>query len=512
MLACDRARFAGDPVAAVAAETLQRGGRGARADRGRLRGARLRCSTRSGRATRAPRSSMTVTTSPTTTPRTSGSGRSRGRTSATASVSARATWKPASPRPTWSSRRRSGRPARSTRTMEPHASVAHWEDGRLHVWTGTQTPFNLRSDLAGIFGIDEDRIRIVVPSHGRCLRREDVRPPRGDRRVRWLARPAVPSVPSSTAERGVADAQSPSGGDPGPAGRARRRDAPREGSRMLGGHRRVRRLRAGRRAEDGLCGPGARTGSRTSRSSRAASTRTSRRTALFGATGRCRRCGRPSGRWTCSPSGWTPIRSSCVSRTCSRKAIATRPARSSTTSGSRSASRRRPPRSAGTRAGKRKGLCVLMKGMQTPSRAGIAIEASDDGTFTLRCATAEMGQGARRAVSLLAAELLGVDVDRIRFPDPDTDLVPYDTRTTSSRSTYIMGRALVDAVSDLQENGQRGYGEVEIPGRARSRHRPGGRLATTGIRAPAPPRYGSTRRPARSRSCACTPPSMRAGS
>ena len=111
-----------------------------------------------------------------------------------------------------------------------------------------------------------------------------------------------------------------------------------------------------------------------------------------------------------------------------------------------------------------KGLCVLMKGMQTPSRAGIGIEASDDGSYTLRCATVEMGQGARRAVSLLAAELLEVDVTSIRFPDPDTDLVPYDTRTTSSRSTYIMGRALVEAVRDLKENGRHGYGEVEIPG------------------------------------------------
>jgi CO/xanthine dehydrogenase Mo-binding subunit len=104
---------------------------------------------------------------------------------------------------------------------------------------------------------------------------------------------------------------------------------------------------------------------------------------------------------------------------------------------------------------------VILKGMQTPSRASIAIEAADDGTFTIRCATAEMGQGAISAISLMAAELLEVPVEKIRFPTPDTDVVPYDTRTTSSRSTYMMSRALEAAVRDLRESGgSRGQGEV----------------------------------------------------
>jgi CO/xanthine dehydrogenase Mo-binding subunit len=100
-----------------------------------------------------------------------------------------------------------------------------------------------------------------------------------------------------------------------------------------------------------------------------------------------------------------------------------------------------------------KGLSVILKGMQTPSRASIRVEREDDGTFTLRCATTEMGQGARRAITLLAAELLEVEPERIRFPNPDTDVVPFDTRTTSSRSTYMMACALEAAVRDLRENG-----------------------------------------------------------
>jgi hypothetical protein len=71
-----------------------------------------------------------------------------------------------------------------------------------------------------------------------------------------------------------------------------------------------------------------------------------------------------------------------------------------------------------------------------------------------------MGQGAKMAMRMMAAELLDVGVEKVSCPDPDTDVVPYDTRTTSSRSTHMMGRALKVAVADLKENGERGYGEV----------------------------------------------------
>jgi CO/xanthine dehydrogenase Mo-binding subunit len=112
-----------------------------------------------------------------------------------------------------------------------------------------------------------------------------------------------------------------------------------------------------------------------------------------------------------------------------------------------------------------KGLALVLKGMQTPSRAEVVVEAEDDGTYTLRCAATEMGQGAWRAISALAAEQLGVAVDRVRFPIPDTDAVPYDTRTTSSRTTYVMGEALKEAARDLRASGgRRGHGTIEIEG------------------------------------------------
>jgi CO/xanthine dehydrogenase Mo-binding subunit len=110
-----------------------------------------------------------------------------------------------------------------------------------------------------------------------------------------------------------------------------------------------------------------------------------------------------------------------------------------------------------------KGLCVLLKGMQTPSRAAVSVERTPVG-YVVRCASCEMGQGVRRALRLIAAGLLGCEPGQVELPDPDTDSSPFDTRTTSSRSTHMMGRALVEAVRELRANGVRGEGEVQDPG------------------------------------------------
>ena len=50
--------------------------------------------------------------------------------------------------------------------LEPRAAVAEWNNDKLIVWTGTQRPFGVRSELAEAFGIPESRIRVIVPDTG----------------------------------------------------------------------------------------------------------------------------------------------------------------------------------------------------------------------------------------------------------------------------------------------------------------------------------------------------------
>lgn len=50
--------------------------------------------------------------------------------------------------------------------LEPRAALADYQSGRLTVWTGTQRPFGVRTELAEAFQIPEDQIRVIMPDCG----------------------------------------------------------------------------------------------------------------------------------------------------------------------------------------------------------------------------------------------------------------------------------------------------------------------------------------------------------
>jgi isoquinoline 1-oxidoreductase len=50
--------------------------------------------------------------------------------------------------------------------LEPRAAVAQWTEGKLTVWTGTQRPFANRDELAAVFHVPENNVRVIVPDTG----------------------------------------------------------------------------------------------------------------------------------------------------------------------------------------------------------------------------------------------------------------------------------------------------------------------------------------------------------
>jgi CO/xanthine dehydrogenase Mo-binding subunit len=50
--------------------------------------------------------------------------------------------------------------------LEPHASLAAWEGGRLTVWTSSQAQFGVRQALGAALGLPLSRIRVIVPPVG----------------------------------------------------------------------------------------------------------------------------------------------------------------------------------------------------------------------------------------------------------------------------------------------------------------------------------------------------------
>ncbi|MCJ7724888.1 MAG: molybdopterin-dependent oxidoreductase, partial [Acidimicrobiia bacterium] len=79
--------------------------------------------------------------------------------------------------------------------------------------------------------------------------------------------------------------------------------------------------------------------------------------------------------------------------------------------------------------------------------------------------TSDMGQGARTVFAQVVAEELGIPMERISVISGDTATVPYDQQTSASRSTVLMGNAVLRACGDI--NGQvarmaaRQYGVAE---------------------------------------------------
>ena len=46
--------------------------------------------------------------------------------------------------------------------MEPHSVIAHWNDEGVTVWSSAQHPFQVRNDIAKVFGILPSRVRMVI--------------------------------------------------------------------------------------------------------------------------------------------------------------------------------------------------------------------------------------------------------------------------------------------------------------------------------------------------------------
>jgi len=92
---------------------------------------------------------------------------------------------------------------------------------------------------------------------------------------------------------------------------------------------------------------------------------------------------------------------------------------------------------------------LLAAGAHPVSRASVRMEA--DGTVEVNVGTTEMGQGARTVMAQIAAEELAIDVELVTVQGADTRFTPYDRSTGASRSTTLAGLAVQRAAADLRE-------------------------------------------------------------
>ena len=74
-----------------------------------------------------------------------------------------------------------------------------------------------------------------------------------------------------------------------------------------------------------------------------------------------------------------------------------------------------------------------------------AIRVYADGSASLMTGSTELGQGSHTVLPQIAAEELGIPVDNVRVVSSDTAITPYDRSTGASRTTTLMGRAVMEA-------------------------------------------------------------------
>ncbi|HEV8398458.1 MAG TPA: xanthine dehydrogenase family protein molybdopterin-binding subunit [Gemmatimonadales bacterium] len=81
----------------------------------------------------------------------------------------------------------------------------------------------------------------------------------------------------------------------------------------------------------------------------------------------------------------------------------------------------------------------------------VAVEAAADGTFTILTASTEIGQGTKTIFTQIAADALGVPLDRVTVGPQDTSLVPDSGPTVASRTAMIVGGLIHEAAEELRD-------------------------------------------------------------
>jgi CO/xanthine dehydrogenase Mo-binding subunit len=90
-----------------------------------------------------------------------------------------------------------------------------------------------------------------------------------------------------------------------------------------------------------------------------------------------------------------------------------------------------------------------MSGGGDPSQA--MVKMHPDGSVDVLIGTVDIGQGVRSIVRQIAAEEMGVPIDKVNVTLVDTDSSPLDTGTFASRATHQTGNAVLRAAREARE-------------------------------------------------------------
>ncbi len=97
-----------------------------------------------------------------------------------------------------------------------------------------------------------------------------------------------------------------------------------------------------------------------------------------------------------------------------------------------------------------RGIALGIKSGPTTGLSHSLVRLLADGSVIVYAGTQDMGQGARTIFAQIAAAELHVPMEQVATVMGDTAVVPYDQQTSASRSTVLMGNAVLAACGEIK--------------------------------------------------------------
>lgn len=109
------------------------------------------------------------------------------------------------------------------------------------------------------------------------------------------------------------------------------------------------------------------------------------------------------------------------------------------------------------------------------------VQLRTDGSIALSTGCVDLGQGADTTMMQICADALRIPIDRVSYAQQDSDSSPYNWKTAGSRSTYMTGRAVAVATVAVRDKMLEHAGEILECSTADLELRPGGEIGIKGV-------------------------------
>jgi CO/xanthine dehydrogenase Mo-binding subunit len=97
-----------------------------------------------------------------------------------------------------------------------------------------------------------------------------------------------------------------------------------------------------------------------------------------------------------------------------------------------------------------RGIGIALKAAISPTTSVAVLNVAADGSVTLYVGTVDMGQGSDTGMAQIVGEMLNVPAETVKVMPRDTDVTPYDMGTLGSRSLFHMGNAVRLAAEEVR--------------------------------------------------------------